>query len=292
MPQTCKSGLWVKLYNFGLFLSCVVGALRRPVVGLLSDFGLKDPYVAEIKAVILSICEDAQIIDISHGIEKFDVRMGAFVLAAAGPYFPKGAVYVAVVDPGVGTKRRPIVVETKHRLLVGPDNGLLTLVTEKEGVKHVYEIGNTAFMLPRVSKTFHGRDVFAPVAAYLATGRLPSEAGSEVTDYFVPKYAKPTVENNTLTGEVLHIDDFGNIITNISEKDLNRIGAKQDVSFLVKLERKVLSLRYCSAYGDVGVNELLAVIGGHGFLEIAINQGNAARKLKVKVGMSVRITRA
>lgn len=266
--------------------------MRRPVVGLLSDFGLKDPYVAEIKAVILSICKDAQIIDISHGIEKFDVRMGAFMLASAAPYFPEGTVYVAIVDPSVGTKRRPIVVETKHSLLVGPDNGLLMFTMEKEGVTHVYEIGSTAFMLPRVSKTFQGRDVFAPVAAYLAMGRLPSEVGPEINDYFVPKCAKPTVEDNALAGEVLHIDDFGNIITNISEKDLSRIRVKQDASLLVKLERRVLSLRYCSAYGEVDVNELLAVIGGHGFLEIASNRGNAAGKLKTRVGMNVRIAKA
>jgi S-adenosylmethionine hydrolase len=281
----------VKLYNFGSFLFCIVCALRRPVVGLLSDFGLKDPYVVEMKAVILSICEDAQIIDISHDIEKFNVHMGAFVLASAVSYFPNGAVYVAVVDPEVGTKRRPIVVETKRSLLVGPDNGLLILATEKDEIKHVHMISNTAFMLPSVSKTFHGRDVFAPVAAYLATGRLPSEAGSEVDDYFIPKYAKPIVEGNALAGEVLHIDDFGNIITNISEKNLDKIGAKQGVSLLVKLERKVLRPRYCSAYDEVDVNELLAVIGGHGFLEIAINRGNAASKLKARVEMNVRIAK-
>lgn len=266
--------------------------MHRPIVGLLSDFGLKDPYVAEMKAVILSICEDVQIIDISHEIEKFDVRMGAFMLASAAPYFPEGTVYVAVVDPTVGTKRRPIIVETKRSLLVGADNGLLMLAMEKEGITHVYEIDNTAFMLPRVSKTFQGRDVFAPVAAYLATGRLPSEAGPEINDYFIPQYAKPTVEDNALAGEVLHIDDFGNIITNISEKDLNRVRAKQDASLLVKLERRVLSLRFSSAYGEVDVNELLAVIGGHGFLEIASNRGNAASKLKVKVGTNVRIAKA
>jgi S-adenosylmethionine hydrolase len=266
--------------------------LKCPVVGLLSDFGLRDPYVAEMKAVILGICKDAQVVDISHEIGKFDVRMGAFVLASAVPYFPKGTVYVAVVDPGVGTKRRPIVVETKRSTIVGPDNGLLMLAAEKENVKHVYEVGNTAFMLPEVSKTFHGRDVFAPAAAYLAIGRLPSEVGSEINDYFIPKYAKPVVEDNTLTGEVLHLDDFGNVITNISEKDLNKIGVKQGVSLLIKLERKVLSLRYCSAYGEVDINELLVVIGGRGFLEIAVNQGNAARKLKAETGINVRIEKA
>jgi S-adenosylmethionine hydrolase len=266
--------------------------LQRPVIGLLSDFGLKDPYVAEMKAVILGICEDLQIVDISHGIEKFDVRMGAFVLASAIPYFPEDTVYVAVVDPGVGTKRRPIVVETNSSLLVGPDNGLLMLAAEKEGVKHVYKVDNKALMLSRISRTFHGRDIFAPVAAYLAAGRHPSEVGSEINDYFIPRYAKPAVENNALIGEVLHIDDFGNVITNISEKDLNKLDAKRDVFLSVKLERKALSLRYCSAYGEVKINELLAVIGGHGFLEIAANQGNAARKLNTIAGMNVRIEKA
>jgi S-adenosylmethionine hydrolase len=245
-----------------------------------------------MKAVILSICEDAQIVDISHGIEIFDVRMGAFMLASAVPYFPEGTVYVAVVDPSVGTKRRPIIVETRHSLLVGPDNGLLMLAVEREEATHVYEISNTAFMLPTVSKTFHGRDVFAPVAAHLATGRIPSEVGSEIDDYFIPKYAKPTVKDNTLIGEVLHIDDFGNIITNISEKELDRIGAKQDVSLRVELRSKVLSLRFCFTYGEVTANELLAVIGGHGFLEIAINRGSAASKLKATVGIHVRIANA
>ena len=266
--------------------------MRRPVVGLLSDFGLKDPYVAEMKAVILNICKDAQIIDISHEIEKFDIRMGAFVLAWAVPYFPKDTVYVSVVDPGVGTKRRPIVVETRRSLLVGPDNGLLMLAAERDGVQHVYEIGNTAFMLSKVSKTFHGRDVFAPVAAYLAARRVPSEVGSEIKDYFIPKYANPVLKNDTLIGEVLHVDDFGNVITNISEKNLNKIGTKQDVSLDVKLGKKVLNLRYCSAYGEVDVNEMLAVIGGHGFLEIAVNQGDAAEKLKARAGMKMRVVKA
>lgn len=265
--------------------------MRRPVVGLLSDFGLKEPYIAEMKAVILSICEDVQIIDISHGISKFDIRMGAFVLASAVPYFPKGTVYVAVVDPGVGTERRPVVVETERSLLVGPDNGLLMLAAQREGVRRVYEIANTALMLPRVSKTFHGRDVFAPTAAYLAKGQLPSAVGPRIKDYIIPKYAKPLGKDGVLTSEVLYVDDFGNVVTNISEEDLNRISVKQEASLLLRVERKVLRLRYSSAYGDVGVNELLTVIGGHGYLEIAMNQGNAAEKLKVKVGTRVRIAK-
>jgi S-adenosylmethionine hydrolase len=266
--------------------------LRKPVVGLLSDFGLKDSYVAEVKAVILRICPNVQIVDISHEVAKFDVRMGAFLLASAVPYFPKGTVHVAVVDPGVGTKRRPIIVETKRGFLVGPDNGVLMLAAEREGVKNVFMIDNPRFMLPRVSKTFHGRDVFAPVAAFLAKGRLPSEMGPRITNYAVPDFSKPLIRGSVLTGMVLHVDDFGNIITNISSNELERIKAKTGDDLLVKLGKMSHMVKCCSAYGEVGANELLALVGGHGFLEISVNQGDAAKRLNVTAGMHIRIERA
>jgi S-adenosylmethionine hydrolase len=266
--------------------------LRKPVVGLLSDFGLKDSYVAEVKAVILRICPDAQIVDISHEVTKFDVRMGAFLLASAVPYFPKGTVHVAVVDPGVGTKRRPIIVETKRGFLVGPDNGVLMLAAEKEGVKNVFMIDNPRFMLAKVSKTFHGRDVFAPVAAFLAKGRLPSEMGPRITNYAVPDFSKPLTKKSALTGMVLHVDDFGNTITNISSNELERIKAKTGDRLLVKLGKMSHMIKYCSAYGEVGANELLAIVGGHGFLEISVNQGDAAERLDVTAGTHIGIKRA
>lgn len=212
----------------------------RPIVSLLSDFGLRDAYVAEMKAVILTICPQAQIVDVSHQVAKFDVRMGAFVLASTVTYFPKGTVHIAVVDPGVGTERRPIVVKTKRSLFVGPDNGLLVLAAEREGIKHVYAINDVDFMLERVSGTFHGRDVFAPVAARLAMGCSPAEVGPEISDYVVPEYAKPAVKGRTLTGQVLHVDDFGNVITNISARDLNRIKVRADDSLLVELGKKAV----------------------------------------------------
>jgi S-adenosylmethionine hydrolase len=257
---------------------------------LLSDFGLRDAYVAEMKAVILTICPGTQIVDVSHQVAKFDVRIGAFVLASAAPYFPKGTVHVAVVDPGVGTERLPIVVETTRSLFVGPDNGLLMLAAEREGIKHVYAISNEDFMLEPVSGTFHGRDVFAPVAARLAMGHSPAEVGPEISDYVVPEYAKPVIKGKTLSGQVLHVDDFGNVITNISAKDMNRINVREGDSLRVELEKKALRLKYYSAYGDVHPKGLLTVIGGHGFLEISVNQGNAARKLNAKPLMRVKIS--
>jgi hypothetical protein len=261
-----------------------------PIITLLSDFGLKDPYVAEMKAVILSIYPQARIVDVSHDIEKFNIRMGAFVLASAVPYFPAGAIHVAVVDPGVGTKRRPIVVKTERSFYVGPDNGLLMLAAQREGIRHVHHISNQRFMLPRISRTFHGRDIFAPVAAHLARGSPPSEFGPEIRDYVLPEFAKPRVGKGELLGEVLYIDGFGNVVSNISAKDLEKTGIREGFFLNVELEGKTLALKLCSAYGEVPVKKPLAIIGSSDFLEISVNQGNASKVFKAKIGDSVRVS--
>jgi len=260
------------------------------IITLLSDFGLKDPYVAEMKAVILSICPEARIVEISHEIEKFNIRMGAFVLASAAPYFPAGTIHVAVVDPGVGTKRRPIIVETKRCFYVGPDNGLLMLAAQKEGISHVYHVSNPRYMLSRVSRTFHGRDVFSPAAAHLARGCPPSEFGPQIRDYALPEFAKPRVIKGELLGEVLHIDDFGNIVSNISAEDLEKMGVREGCPLHVKLKGRTLALKLCSAYGEVPAKKPLGIIGSSDFLEISINQGNASKVFKAKIGDSVRVS--
>lgn len=257
----------------------------------MTDFGTKDPYVAEMKAVIVSICPEVQIVDISHQIEKFNIHMGAFILASAAPYFLPKTIHVAVVDPGVGTKRRPIVVEAQRCFYVGPDNGILMLSAQKEVIKHVYQISNPSLMLSKVSKTFHGRDIFASAAAYLAKGKALSEFGPEIHDYVVPKFVKPETRQTELLGEVMHIDDFGNVISNISVEDLRKIGAKEGCFLNVEFKGKVLRLRFCSTYGDVSVKEPLALVGSHDFLEFSVNQGNAAKKFKAKIGDSVRLLR-
>jgi len=264
--------------------------MAMPVITLLSDFGLKDPYVAEMKAVILSICSEARVVDISHEIEKFNIRTGAFVLASAAPYFPQGTIHVAVVDPGVGTKRRPLVIETGHCFYVGPDNGLLMLSAKREGICHVYTISNPRYMLHRVSRTFHGRDVFAPAAAHLARGCSASEFGPEVHDYVVPKFAKPRLRGDALLGEVLHIDDFGNVISNLSVKDLEKIGIREGSLLRVQLKGKLLRLKLCSAYGEVPAKTPLAIIGSTDFLEVSINQGNASEEFRAKMGDLIRIS--
>jgi S-adenosylmethionine hydrolase len=258
------------------------------MITLTTDFGLNDPYVAEMKAVILSICPNAVIVDITHEIAKFNIRMGAYVLASAVPYFPAGSIHVAVVDPGVGTRRRPIVMQTKQSFFVGPDNGLLVLAAAKQGIMRVHELAKPRFMLPKVSHTFHGRDIFAPAAAHLMNGVKPEEFGPKIRKAVQPEFAKVTQRNGVLVGEVLHVDGFGNIITNINEKEVAQSRVKDVVN--VELPRCKLKLKLCEAYGETNPQEPLALIGSHGFLEIAINQGNAAKKFKAKPGDKIELS--
>lgn len=257
------------------------------LITLTTDFGLRDPYVAEMKAVILSINPGATIVDITHEIEKFDVRMGAYVLASASPFFSKGTVHVAVVDPGVGTRRRPILIQTKHSFYIGPDNGLLVLPAKTQGIEHVYEITNRKLMLPQISRTFHGRDIFAPAAAHLTKGIPTEEFGPEIHEITTPEFTKVTQRKNMLIGEVLHIDGFGNIITNLTEKELRQLNIKDVVH--VALKNFELKLRLCKAYAEAKPRELLAIIGSHNFLEISINQGNAANKFKTRTGDKIKL---
>jgi S-adenosylmethionine hydrolase len=258
------------------------------IISLTTDFGLKDPYAAEMKAAILGICPNAAIVDITHEIERFNVHMGAYVLASAVQYFTKGTIHVAVVDPGVGTRRRPILIQTQRGFFIGPDNGLLILAAENQGINRIHEITNPRLMLPRVSSTFHGRDVFAPAAAHLANGVHPAEFGPEIRDATKPEFTKLTLRKDVLVGEVLHVDNFGNIITNIGEKEIARICMKDVVN--VELSNKKLKLKLCKAYGEAKPQEPLALIGSHNYLEIALNQGNAAAELGTKPGDKIKLS--
>jgi len=263
--------------------------MSNPIITLTTDFGLRDPYVAEMKAVILGISPDVKIVDITHQIEKFNIRMGAYVLAVASSYFPKGTIHVVVVDPGVATKREAILIQTKQNYLIGPDNGVLALTAESQGIKHVYKIANPKLTLPKISHTFHGRDIFAPAAAHLAKGRPSSDFGPEIHRIVTPKFAKITKKKNMLIGEVVHIDGFGNIVTNFTEKEIKSMGIKATVN--LKLGNIKLKLRLCKAYAEIEAQPL-AIIGSHNFLEISINQGNAAEEFKTKAGDKVTLYRS
>lgn len=255
------------------------------MITLTTDFGLKDPYVTEMKGVIFSINPAANVIDVSHLIDKYNIRMAAFVLASVAPYFTKGTVHVAVVDPGVGTARRAIAIQTKQAYFVGPDNGSLMLAAQTQGIEHIYELTNPAYMLPNVSSTFHGRDLFAPAAAHLDKGVKPKEFGAEIADPITPKFAHVERKNGSLFGEVLHVDGFGNVITNISQTEVSE--AK---SVKVNLHHVSLQLNFCKTYGESKPQEPLTLIGSHGFLELALNQGSFQEKYRVNPGDRIEAT--
>ena len=191
---------------------------------------------------------------------------------------------MAVVDPGVGTKRRPIIAKTNRSIYVGPDNGLLMLAAQKEKIINVYQIDNPKYMLSKVSRTFHGRDIFAPAAAHLSRGITPSDFGLAIQDYVFPEFAKPCTKRGELVGEVIHIDDFGNIISNISAEALVLNDVHKGDSLLVTLGSKKLNMTFCSVYGEVPVGTILALIGSSNFLEVAVNQRIASKILEADVG--------
>lgn len=263
--------------------------MLRPIITLTTDFGLRDPYVSEMKGVILAINPKVVIVDITHQVDKFDVVMGAYTLASACPYFPEGTIHVAIVDPGVGTKRRPLIIQTEKSCFVGPDNGVLALAAKNMAIDKmsIYHVTNREFMLPSVSNTFHGRDIFAPVAAYLTTGRSPFEFGKEIHRIMSPDFSKTMKRKNLLEGRIIHIDDFGNIITNFTAKELEN--AKIQNKLRVKIGQVKLTVKLCKAYGDVRKQQPLAIIGSNNLLEISVNRGSAAQKLNVHVGNKISI---
>jgi S-adenosyl-L-methionine hydrolase (adenosine-forming) len=242
-----------------------------------------------MKASILGICPTAVIVDVTHEVEKFNMRAGAFMLASAAPHFPYGTIHVVVVDPSVGTQRRPIVIQTKSGFFVGPDNGVLMLAAEAQGIVHIREITSRRLMLPHVSSTFHGRDIFAPAAAHLANGIGLEEFGPQITDILTPQFTKVTRDRDTVTGEVLHLDDFGNIITNIHARDIN---AFRGGMLQVELPLHTHQMKVSATYADVNLHEPIVLVGSHSYAEIALNQGNAAEKFQVKAGDKVTLTRA
>ncbi len=207
------------------------------VITLLSDFGLSDCYVAQMKGVIRSTASRADIIDISHGVEKHNIAVGSYLLETTAPFFPDGSIHIAVVDPGVGGPRLPIAVVCERGVLVGPDNGLLARTAQKLGFRVAYRIQNSRFSRDKVSSTFHGRDVFAYTAAKIAQGREPSEVGTKLAAIAKLDIPDASFSKNLITCIVLYIDSFGNVVTNISEANVEQFGFRQGASFKVSASR-------------------------------------------------------
>jgi S-adenosylmethionine hydrolase len=255
------------------------------IITLLSDFG--DVYPASMKGIILSINPEVNIVDISHSIQRHDVRAGAFILMTAARYFPSNTIHIAVVDPGVGTERRALAIRAESprygiHYFIGPDNGLLIPAARSIGEFEVYKITNENLFYKNISSTFHGRDIFAPVGAHLSKGLDIGDVGSQIFDFIDLDFGEGKKEENSLHGRIIFIDSFGNIVTNISSEVV-------DFHPEDKLEIQRKHVLFHSSYGFCKKGEPLALLGSHGYLEIAVNQENAAFFFDKKIGDEVLI---
>jgi S-adenosyl-L-methionine hydrolase (adenosine-forming) len=254
--------------------------MRYPIVTLTTDFGLADPYVGVMKGVILGIVPAARTVDISHQVTAYEIPEGAYTIARAYPYFPKKTVHIVVVDPGVGTARRPLVVEAAGQYFVGPDNGVFTMLYAREGHK-VRAVTNEKLFRQPVSHTFHGRDIFAPVAAHLAAGLPPSRVGKLVDDFLRLDFDRPQRSGKrTWQARILSIDRFGNLITNVHQEQFP------------EMERHncelVIGPHHVSAmagnYSQTAPGELFLIVGSGGYLEVSCAQASAAKAIGCEVG--------
>lgn len=247
------------------------------VITLTTDFGLHDGYVAAMKGAILSIAPDVSLVDVSHQVPPQDVASGAYILSRSYRYFPAGSVHLAVVDPGVGSARRAILVETPEYRFVGPDNGLFSAVLQRESTWNAVEIRNAAYFRPEASPTFHGRDIFGPVAAHLCNGVTLAELGPRIADPVLLNLWSVQERDKVVAGWIVHVDRFGNAISNIEKRRMEHEGVR------VRAGEFVFD-RVCRTYADVPEGRSLALYGSDNTLEIAINGGNAARNLGLKRG--------
>jgi len=261
--------------------------MTAPIITLLTDFGLGDTYVASMKGVILNICPDARLVDLSHLVPPQDVRAGAFLLVSASRDFPAGTIHLAVIDPGVGTDRRGLVIRADDYFFVGPDNGLFSLALREASGWEAFSLERPVYWRTTISKTFHGRDIFAPTAAHLAMG-VPAEALGPPCIPEIASWADVVHKEEELLGEIIHIDHFGNAVTNVNRATLERFASGPRVT--VRIGGLTLSAMV-DTYGDLEAGNLIALIGSSNFLEIAITQGNAAKTCGLRRGDPVCIVR-
>jgi S-adenosylmethionine hydrolase len=259
--------------------------MRRAIITLTTDFGLSDHFAGVMKGVLLGICPSAEIVDITHEVGAFALAEGAFLVSQTYRYFPRGTVHVVVVDPGVGTSRRPILLEAAGQCFVAPDNGVLSMVYAREKHKVRWVTAKKYFLKP-LSQTFHGRDIFAPVAAHLARGIAPAKMGKSVGDYMRLHFEKPLrTARRGWTGAVLKIDRFGNLITNFPSAEFSSL-EKRPFEMSVGLETVH---RLARNYAECGPGELFVIAGSSGYLEVSSSQASAAKLLGCGVGAPVEL---
>ncbi len=261
--------------------------MNDPIITLTTDFGYKDPLSGVMKGVILNINPYAKIVDLTHGISKYDVREAALTIGASYSQFPSRTIHIVVTDPGVGSARRPIMVITEAYYFIGPDNGVFSAIYESENCEIVHLTADHYF-LRKVSSTFHGRDIFAPVAAWLSKGILSSKFGDVITDFVRFGISVPSLPSRTtMEGEVILIDHFGNAITNIRASDLERMRGQENSALRIVIKGVEVAVK--DYYGQAEDKGLYGVIGSMDFLELFVNMGNASEQFNIKVGDSVGV---
>ena len=262
--------------------------MARPIVALLSDFGSRDHYAGAMKGVILGICPDVTLVDISHEIPPHDVQLAALELAAACRFFPRGSIFLSVVDPGVGSVRRGIAAQAGQHRFVAPDNGVLTVVFQDNPPNQVVELTERRYARPTVSRTFEGRDRFAPAAAWLAKGIQLSALGRPVSGYTTLEIPRMEISDGSIEGSVLRVDRFGNLVTNIYRGAFERLANSGGINISVgghSVERLV------ETYTEIGDDEVCALFGSTDQLEIAANTDSAVERLGIKEGAVVHVSR-
>jgi S-adenosylmethionine hydrolase len=260
--------------------------VTRRIITLTTDFGLSDHFVGVMKGVILGIAPAAQVIDISHGVQPFQIADGAFTIAQAYRYFPKKTIHMVVVDPGVGSARRPLLAEMAGQYFIAPDNGVLSMIFAREKAKVRHITGERYFLHP-LSRTFHGRDVFSPVAAHLAAGVTPAQFGKRIEDCLRASFNKPTqTGKHSWIGTILKADHFGNLATNFH---IDQFPSIRTHAFTLKAGSQTIA-RLALTFSECAPGELFVVVGSSGYLEVAARQGSAAKALSCSAGSPVELT--
>ncbi len=262
---------------------------RKPVITMTTDFGLTDHFVGVMKGVILNINPEAEIVDLCHQVNSYDIFDAAYTLAQSYRFFPSDTIHMIVVDPGVGTTRRPLLARTMEYKFVAPDNGVLSLIYEREENVEVRHVTSDHYFLNPVSNTFHGRDVFAPIVGWLSKGVEVDKFGEPITDY--AKFASPKakrVDENLIKGVALKVDKFGNIITNLSPEDVPQLFSENPPPFKIIINEQEIT-RLNLSYSMGKPSEIFAIVGSSGFLEICTNRGSAAKNLNATRGTEIGV---
>jgi S-adenosyl-L-methionine hydrolase (adenosine-forming) len=262
------------------------------IVALLTDYGTRDQYAGSLRGAVLAACPDAQVVDISHDIASHAVREAAFVLRATVSVFPAGTAFVAVVDPGVGTNRRGVAIKAGGYFFVGPDNGIFSLVLSDHPEAEVRELTNGALFRPNVSSTFHGRDIFGPVAGALVRGTAFEDVGPRIDDAFHFVFPSPLIGDEVIEGQVIYIDTYGNLVSSIGGAQWRAFieGASGDLTEMVAEVNRVI-VPVVTTFGDVPEDDGCAYVGSAGRIEIAVNRGSAAKTFEASIGSSVKLKR-